>query len=103
MDLKPHQKRELLWQRSDLDKVLFDSNVKVPLLIVGNQIKENVIVSQQVRQVDIFPTLLDIIGIKNTEEVDGQSLVPLINGGDWKNYQHIWKVHHHLKKWQMKL
>jgi arylsulfatase A-like enzyme len=82
MDLKPHQKRELLWQRSDLDKVLFDSNVKVPLLIVGNQIKENVIVSQQVRQVDIFPTILDIIGIKNTEEVDGQSLVPLINGGD---------------------
>ena len=78
-DLKPHQKRELLWQRSDLDKVLFDSNVKVPLLIVGNQIKENVIVSQQVRQIDIFPTLLDIIGIKNTEEVDGQSLVPLIN------------------------
>jgi|APSaa5957512535_1039671.scaffolds.fasta_scaffold01295_14 arylsulfatase A-like enzyme len=80
MDLKPHQKRELLWQRSDLDKVLFDSNVKVPLLIVGNQIKENVIISQQVRHVDVFPTILDIIGIKNSEGVDGQSLVPLING-----------------------
>tara|TARA_B110000495_G_scaffold187095_1_gene186197 strand:+ start:24 stop:1382 length:1359 start_codon:yes stop_codon:yes gene_type:complete len=81
-DLQPHQKRELLWKRSDLDKVLFDSSVKVPLLIVGNEIKENVIVSQQVRQVDIFPTILDIIGIKNTEKVDGQSLVPLINGED---------------------
>ena len=80
MNLKPHQKRELLWQRSDLDKVLFDSNVKVPLLIINNQIKENVIVHQQVRQVDIFPTLLDILGIKNIENVDGQSLVPLING-----------------------
>ncbi len=80
MDLKPHQKRELLWQRSDLDKVLFDSNVKVPLLIVGNQIKKNVIISQQVRQVDILPTILDLIGIKNEVDVDGQSLVPLING-----------------------
>jgi len=80
MNLKPHQKRDLLWMRSDLDKVLFDSNVKVPLLIIANQIKENVTISQQVRQVDIFPTILDILGIKNTEEVDGQSLVPLING-----------------------
>ena len=82
MNLKPHQKRELLWMRSDLDKVLFDSNVKVPLLIIANNIKKNVIISQQVRQVDIFPTLLDIIGIKNEVEVDGQSLVPLINGED---------------------
>ncbi len=80
MDLQPHQKRELLWKRSDLNKVLFDSNVKIPLLIVGNQIKKNVIISQQVRQVDIFPTILDILGIKNTEKVDGQSLIPLING-----------------------
>jgi arylsulfatase A-like enzyme len=83
MELKPHEKRELLGMRSDLDKVLFDSNVKVPLLIIANDIKENVIISQQVRQVDIFPTLLDIIGIKNEVDVDGQSLVPLMNGEDF--------------------
>ncbi|CAD6517729.1 Sulfatase (fragment) [metagenome] len=29
---------------------------------------------------DIFPTILDLIGIKNIPDVDGQSLVPLING-----------------------
>ena len=80
LNLKPHQKRELLWQRSDLDKVLFDSNVKVPFLIVGNNVKKNLIISQQVRQIDIFPTILDIIGIKNNVKVDGKSLVPLING-----------------------
>jgi arylsulfatase A-like enzyme len=79
-NLKPYQKRELLWQRSDLDKVLFDSNVKVPLLIVGYENKENVTISQQVRQIDIFPTILDMIGIKENCVVDGQSLVPLIKG-----------------------
>ena len=82
MNLKPHQKRELLWMRSDLDKVLFDSNVKVPLLIIANGLKENITISQQVRQVDIFPTILDILGIQNIEKVDGQSLVPLINGNN---------------------
>jgi len=84
MNLKPHQKRELLWMRSNLDKVLLDLNVHIPLLIINDQINANSTISQQVRQVDIFPTLLDILGIENPGKVDGQSLLPLINGEDFE-------------------
>jgi arylsulfatase A-like enzyme len=38
-------------------------------------------ISQQVRIIDIFPTILDIIGITNNiTNIDAQSLLPLIEG-----------------------
>jgi len=78
--LSPYEKRILLESRTGQGHRLFEDLIRVPLIFSGPDISSSKIVSQQVRQVDIFPTILDIIGIKNTEEVDGQSLVPLING-----------------------
>ena len=39
-------------------------------------------ISQQIRQIDFFPTILDLLGItldKSFSEIDGMSLLPLIN------------------------
>ncbi|NWJ29661.1 sulfatase-like hydrolase/transferase [Marine Group I thaumarchaeote] len=81
LELTPYEKRALLWQRSDVEHFLFDELVHVPLLFLGYNVKENTKVSQQVRIIDIFPTILDIIGIQNNnKDIDGQSLLPLIEG-----------------------
>jgi arylsulfatase A-like enzyme len=83
LDLSPYEKRILLDTRMGEGHRLFEDLIRVPLLFHGPHMNKSKIISQQVRQVDIFPTLLDIIGIKNEVDVDGQSLVPLMNGEDF--------------------
>ena len=80
-NLKNHEKRGLLWQRSDVDHFLFDDVLHVPLVFLGYGIKSNIKISQQVRTIDIFPTICEIIGLANRDnEIDGRSLLPLIEG-----------------------
>lgn len=79
LNLKPHQKRQVMFQRGDLDKFLFDENVHVPLLIVDSELPNNVKINRLVRSIDISPTILDIINSEfNFENIDGQSLLPII-------------------------
>lgn len=81
LELTSYEKRALLWQRSDPEHFLYDELIRIPLLFLGYNVKNNVKVSQQVRIIDIFPTILDIIGIPNSNtDIDGQSLLPLIDG-----------------------
>lgn len=58
---------------------LYDTTLKVPLIFhcPGIVPKERVI-EQQVRTVDIMPTILDILNIKMPAQLQGKSLVPLI-------------------------
>ena len=81
LSLKPHEKRGLLWQRSDIDHYLFDELIHVPLLFYGYGIDSGCMISQQVRTLDIFPTVAEIIGLSNrNNQIDGRSLLPLIGG-----------------------
>ena len=81
LELTPYGKRALLWQRSDPEHFLFDELVRVPLLFFGYNVKKDVKISQQVRLIDVFPTILELAGLSNfNTDVDGQSLVPLIDG-----------------------
>ena len=57
---------------------LYDELIRIPLIFTGQGISSSKIISEQVRQVDIFPTIIDILkisGLRNT--VNGQSLTPL--------------------------
>jgi len=56
---------------------LFEEIIRVPLLFVGYGIPSSKTITQQVRHIDIFPTVMEIIGLKQTYYVEGQSLVPL--------------------------
>lgn len=61
--------------------ILYDELLRIPLIFYGCGIQNHKIISEQVRQVDIFPTIMDILNISDTNnEVDGRSLVPLVNG-----------------------
>ena len=79
LDLKPHEIRELLDQRSNPDRFLFDEKIRVPIFLIGSKINHGITISKQVRLIDVFPTICEIIGIpKWEEEVDGISIYPLL-------------------------
>ena len=82
LELKPHEMRALMSGRADEDHFLFDEKIKVPLLLIGKNIPKGKKISQQVRIVDIFPTLFDLMQIKIPQKIDGTSLINLMNGMD---------------------
>ena len=57
----------------------FELDLKVPLIIKYNKLKKNIRIKDNVELIDIFPTLADICGF-SIPNVDGQSLLPLMNG-----------------------
>ena len=79
LDLKPHEIRGLLHQRGNTDRFLFDEKIRVPLFMIGSKINQCISISKQVRLIDVFPTICEIVGIPKWEEkVDGISLQPLL-------------------------
>jgi arylsulfatase A-like enzyme len=78
LDLAPHEIRALMSGKADKDHFLFDELIKVPFLILGNHLPKNNIIKQQIRTVDIFPTLFDFLGFSFKSEVDGISLKSVI-------------------------
>lgn len=75
-----YERRVLLHLRQSNVLDLYDDLIRVPLIFSGYGITSNSIISRQTPHVDIFPTILDIIGIESQEQVDGKSLLPIING-----------------------
>ncbi|MDQ4107900.1 MAG: sulfatase-like hydrolase/transferase [Actinomycetota bacterium] len=59
---------------------LFEHLVRVPMIIAGPGVPA-VTIDSQVSHVDIYPTLADVCGLGIPDEVDGRSLVPMIQGG----------------------
>ena len=79
--LEPYQRRNLTSEKFNTEHYLFDELVMVPLLFAGYSCNQKKMIDNQVRTVDIFPTLLKILGIKFDENSrDGRSLVSLMNG-----------------------
>lgn len=94
---------------------IYDSAVRVPLIIrfPENKFKGSVI-TNQVRSIDILPTILNMLGEKSPENVQGVSLLPLILGkeaGDelraysetyWPRYHYGWSDLKSLRRGQYK-
>jgi len=60
-------------------KNLFAEAVHVPFLIsLPFALDPGVVVEERVMNVDVWPTVLDLVGVKPLEKTDGRSLVPLI-------------------------
>jgi len=79
LDLKPHEIRGLLHQSGNTDRFLFDEKIRVPLFMIGSKINQGMTISKQVRLIDVFPTICEVVGIPKWEEkVDGVSIYPLL-------------------------
>ena len=72
-------KKRLLRSSVNSDTKVFDDICRVPLLFLGTKVPKKII-SEQVKNVDIFSTIFDLIGLKNELNASNQSLVPLMEG-----------------------
>jgi len=62
---------------------LYDYTIKCFAYFIGSGIPKNLEIKQVVRNIDIMPTILDILGIKEKsgyKPIQGKSLMPIING-----------------------
>ena len=79
LNLSPYQHRVLMESRMEEGHRMFDDLVKVPLIFSGLNIPSNKEMLQQVRHVDIFPTIEDVLSLPKKNNIDGESLLPLID------------------------
>lgn len=65
----------------NLSGTLFDESVKVPLIMhLPEKLPAGKVINEQVAQIDIMPTIFEILGLELTTGCDGTSLLPLITG-----------------------
>jgi choline-sulfatase len=89
---------ESLGEHGELQHAFFvyDSTVRIPLVIAGAGLPAREI-PDQVRIVDVMPTLLDLVGIDVPPAVQGRSLLPLARGArlDLVALSETWYPRHH--------
>ena len=79
-ELRPYEKRLMKYSILPITD-LYDDKYVVPLILTGYNIPSNKIINQQIRSVDIFPTITDIIGLSDVNYGKrGRSLLPIIQG-----------------------
>lgn len=76
--------------RSELDKMRvrfhhavsnYEETTRVPIVMsLPGVLKENVSVEAQVRNVDIAPTVLEVLGMEAPAKMSGRSMMPLVRG-----------------------
>jgi len=60
---------------------LYDATLHVPLIMAGPGIPAGKVISQQVRSIDIMPTILGFLNLAPGQEAQGVNLLPLIEKG----------------------
>jgi len=60
---------------------LYDSTMHVPMIIAGPEVPRGQVVHQQVRTIDVMPTILDYLGLPTGNKVQGTSLLPVMIEG----------------------
>ncbi len=65
----------------------YDESIRIPLIIVGPEIPRGIVYEQMVLNVDLAPTIMDLLEVKNTLNVDGNSMKQLFDGypDGWRN------------------
>ncbi len=82
---------EQLWEHGGWrhGQNLYDEQILVPLLLylppglareLG--VEPGTVIERQVELVDLYPTLLDLVGVERSHPVQGRSLLPLLTGGE---------------------
>jgi N-acetylglucosamine-6-sulfatase len=57
----------------------FDTDIRVPLIVVGPGVPKGKTVTQVAQNVDLYPTFAELAGAKPHRPIDGHSLVPLLH------------------------
>lgn len=75
----PYKKR-LLKNMLKASTLPFDEKFRIPLIFCGYGITNHNIISQQIRSVDIFPTILELLKFENNYHIHGKSLMNYVLG-----------------------
>ena len=78
-DLSPYYKR-LKKSAAIIIFETFDDRFRIPLCFSGYGITSKHIISDQVRSIDIFPTIMDVINSPDIRNIHGRSLFPYLVG-----------------------
>ncbi len=73
----------------------FDTDVHVPLVVTGPGVKAGATVNNPVENIDLRPTFEALAGARTPAQVDGESLVPLLNGTAPQAWRTVGLVEHH--------
>ncbi len=79
-----HMGEHDLWQKMSLH----EESVRIPILVSGPGV-ENGKSSSLAQQIDLFPTLVDLAGLKIPEHVQGKSLVPVLKRPEAKVHDEV--------------
>jgi arylsulfatase A-like enzyme/Tfp pilus assembly protein PilF len=60
---------------------LYDEVIRIPWIAAGPGARPGHVVSEQVRAIDLMPTILDALGLDVPAELDGEPLTALLRGG----------------------
>lgn len=60
---------------------LYEPVIRVPLIVAGPGARRGHVVTEQVRTIDLVPTVLDLLGLAGAEGIDGESLRAVLEGG----------------------
>ena len=63
----------------------FEQATRIPLMFAGPGVTKNVMSDVPVELVDVFPTLFDLCGVPMADQLDGKSLVPLMDNDSKTN------------------
>jgi arylsulfatase A-like enzyme len=65
----------------NLSGTLYDESIKVPLIMrLPKRLPAGKVIREQITQMDIMPTIFELLGLKLTIQHEGKSLMPLIAG-----------------------
>lgn len=59
---------------------VFEELVRIPCAIQGPGISNGMVIGNQVQQIDLMPTILELLGYEPLRPIHGRSLVPLMQG-----------------------
>ncbi|MBN1426139.1 sulfatase [Candidatus Fermentibacteria bacterium] len=76
---------EEFWEHDGImhGHTLYEDQLRVPLIMrMPGRVPEGLVIRQPVRLLDLMPTILDLYGVPGSPEMQGMSLLPLVDGAD---------------------
>lgn len=74
---------------TSLNAKLYDEIIHIPLIICWPKKIKHRVVDEQAQQIDIMPTILDMLGLPPSERSQGYSLLPSIQGNPANNLRPV--------------
>jgi iduronate 2-sulfatase len=68
---------------------IFDQSVKSVLIVKEPGTKSGAVRDQILSSIDIYPTLMELCGVKTLPALDGKSFAPLLKKGNHKDWDNV--------------